>query len=479
MNKIANIAKNTSYLTLALILQKIISFSYFTLLARFVGPASLGKYYLAISLTTIFAIFIDLGFANVLTREVAKKDKEPAVWLGNILALKIPLTLITLLALFILVFVLGYDHLTKTLVYISAISMVLDSFTNSFFATSRGCHNLKFESIASVVFQLIVLIFGYSALLAGKGLIWAMMALVLASVFNFLYSFSVIYWKLKIKVRLIWDSAFIREIIMISWPFAVFAIFQRLYTYIDSVLLSIFASDIQVGLYQIAFKIIYALQFLPLAFTASLYPALSSYWRYNKEQLNITFERAINYLTIISLPIVLGVFLLADKVVLLFKDDYSAAAWPLKISIISLFFIFLNFPVGSLLNACDAQKKNTKNMIIVALSSVILNLILIPRFQALGAAWVVLITNSLMFVLGIYEAKKIVGSLSSGIFTIFFKSLGASLIMGLLIYSISNYLNIFLVTIIAAIFYFFCLFILGGFKKADIISIKNSFSKRL
>ena len=479
MNKIANIAKNTSYLTLALILQKIISFSYFTLLARFVGPASLGKYYLAISLTTIFAIFIDLGFSNVLTREVAKKDKEPAVWLGNILALKIPLTLITLLALFILVFVLGYDHLTKTLIYISAISMVLDSFTNSFFATSRGCHNLKFESIASVIFQLIVLVFGYSALLAGKGLIWAMMALVLASVFNFLYSFSVIYWKLKIKVRLIWDSAFVREIIMISWPFAVFAIFQRLYTYIDSVLLSIFAGDTQVGLYQVAFKIIYALQFLPLAFTASLYPALSSYWRYNKEQLNITFERAINYLTIISLPIVLGVFLLADKVVLLFKDDYSAAAWPLKISIISLFFIFLNFPVGSLLNACDAQKKNTKNMIIVALSSVILNLILIPRFQALGAAWVVLITNSLMFALGIYEAKKIVGSLSSGIFTIFFKSLIASLAMGLLIYLISNYLNIFLVTVIAAIFYFLCLFILGGFKKADIMSIKNSFSKSL
>ena len=161
MNKIANIAKNTSYLTLALILQKIISFSYFTLLARFVGPAFLGKYYLAISLTTIFAIFIDLGLANVLTREVAKKDKEPSVWLGNILALKIPLTLLTLLALVILVGFLGYDSLTKTLVYVSAISMVLDSFTNSFFATSRGCHNLKFESIASVVFQLIVLFFGY------------------------------------------------------------------------------------------------------------------------------------------------------------------------------------------------------------------------------------------------------------------------------------------------------------------------------
>ena len=68
MPKIANIAKNTSYLTLALVFQKIISFTYFTLLARYIGPASLGKYYLALSFTTIFAIFIDLGFANVLIR---------------------------------------------------------------------------------------------------------------------------------------------------------------------------------------------------------------------------------------------------------------------------------------------------------------------------------------------------------------------------------------------------------------------------
>ena len=261
--------------------------------------------------------------------------------------------------------------------------------------------------------------------------------------------------------------------------FALFAIFQRFYTYLDSVFLSIFSGDEQVGLYQVAFKIIYALQFLPLAFTASLYPALSSYWRHNKEQLAITFERALNYLTIISLPIIVGVFLLADKIVLLFKDDYSAAAWPLKISIISLFFIFLNFPVGSLLNACDAQKRNTRNMIIVTIASVALNLILIPQFQALGASWVVLVTNFLMFILGMREAKKIIGSWRKSIFSIFFKALVASLLMGIIVYFGANYINIFLLTIIAALSYFIFLYSLGGFSKSDIMSIKNSFLKKV
>ena len=187
----------------------------------------------------------------------------------------------------------------------------------------------------------------------------------------------------------------------------------------------------------------------------------------------------MNYLTIISLPIIVGVFILADKVVLLFKDDYSLAVWPLRISILSLIFIFLNFPIGSLLNACDAQKKNTKNMIIVALVSVALNLILIPRFQAIGASWVVLTTNFLMFILGMIEARKIVGNFRKNIFSTFFKAFFASILMGLIVYLGAIYFNIFLLTIISAIFYFIFLFLVGGFSRADILSIKKSFVKKI
>lgn len=475
MNKVANIAKNTSYLTIALILQKIISFTYFTLLARYIGPAFLGKYYLAISLTSIFAIFIDLGFANVLTREVAKKEDEAPRWLGNILSIKIPLAFLSLIMLVIVVNVLGYDELTRNLVYVSCVSMVLDSFTSTFFATSRGRHNLKYESISSIIFQIIVLVVGYGALLLGHGLVWAMGALAFASVFNFVYSLSVVAYKLRIKIKLAFDRLFIKEIFIISWPFAVFAIFQRLYTYFDSVLLSVLAGDEQVGLYQVAFKIIFALQFLPQAFTASLYPALSAYWKHNREQLAITFERAMSYLIIISLPIVFGIFALADKVVLLFKSDYDAAAWPLKISIISLFFIFLNFPIGSILNACDAQKKNTRNMIIVTIASVLLNLALIPIYKAVGASLVVLITSALMFVLGLRESKKIVGTLGKKVGFLFFKVLAASLLMALIVFFGSAYVNIFVSVVVGGLLYFIALYLFGGFKKEDIASIKASF----
>ena len=446
MSKVANIAKNTSYLTLALILQKAISFTYFTLLARYIGPASLGQYYFAISFTTVFAILIDLGFANVLTREIAKRQDEAQRWLGNILALKIPLSILALTLVIILINWLGYDIAVKQLVYISAISMVLDSFTSTFFATIRGFHNLKYESISSVVFQIIVLTIGYGALLLGGELIFAMIALAIASTFNFAYSLAIVIFKLRIKIKLLYEKLFIKEILIISWPFALYAIFQRLYTYLDSVFLSFLAGDVQVGLYQIAFKVIFALQFLPMAFVASLYPAMSAYWQGNREQLLISFERALNYLTIISLPIIVGGVVLGNKIILLFKDGFQEALWPLRISIIALFFIFINFPIGSLLNACDRQKRNTWNMGIVMIASLILNLILIPRFQAIGASITVLATNALMTFLGIIWVKKIIPYRLRKNMAVFLKALLAASVMGLAAFWGGQYLNIFIIT---------------------------------
>jgi len=480
MTKIANVAKNTSYLTLALILQKIISFTYFTFLARSLGPDDLGKYYFAISFTTIFAIFIDLGLVNVLTREVAKTQEKAKDLLGNVLFLKIPLAAVALLAVALMINLMGYPAITKNLVYISSICMILDSFSTTFFAVIRGFHNLKFESIASVIFQLIVMVFGLAALYSGLGLVWIMVSLALASAFNFIYSSFILWKRWHIRIFPVYNEALTKIIIKIAIPFGLFAVFQRVYTYLDSVLLSIIAGDRYVGLYQIAFKIVFALQFLPMAFTASLYPAMSSYWVDNRQQLAISFERAMNYLIIISLPISFGIAVLAGKIMVIFRSGFTEAILPMQIIIMSLLFVFINFPIGSLLNACDRQKINTINMIVVTIFSIILNLILIPKYQAVGASITVLLTNFLMFALGIIQVEKIIKYSKKKIALVFLKSFLAAGIMAAAIWYLKFSVNIFILAIGGGLFYFAALLASGGFRKEDIVSIYNSFlSKKL
>ena len=63
-----SVAKNTTILTFAFIVQKILSLVYFTYLARQMGDANLGSYTAAIAFVSIFSIFADFGLGPVLIR---------------------------------------------------------------------------------------------------------------------------------------------------------------------------------------------------------------------------------------------------------------------------------------------------------------------------------------------------------------------------------------------------------------------------
>lgn len=475
--KVANIAKNTSYFTLALIIQKVISFSYFTIYARVLGPEDLGKYYFAISFTSIAALFIDLGLANVLTREIAKTKEQAQKLLNNSLIIKVPLVALSWLVVFAVVNLWGYEDLVRDLVYIAAAVMVLDSFSSMFYATVRGFHNLKYESISAVVYQTVVLLFSLLVLHNHWDIRWLMVSLLLASFLNLVYSWLVSGFKYGLRLRWDWDWPLAKKLLLITVPFGLYVIFQKVYTFADSVILFKLIGDWAVGIYQIPFKIVMALQFLPAAFIASLYPAMSQYWKDNRQQLSVTFERAMNYSIIIALPITMGIMALSNKVVLLFADGYSQAVLPLRIVMISLFLMFLAQPVGALLNACDQPKKNTQNMAVVTVFSLVLNLILIPLWGVAGAAVTMTSSSLLLLLLGWRLVPQIIKYRWLVIAKVFVKALLAALFMGLFVYVGQNRLSLPLVVVVGAAIYGALLFLLGGFKKEDLRSILKSFKR--
>ncbi len=473
--KISSIARNTSYFTLALVLQKIISLAYFTMYARVLGPADLGQYYFAVSITSIFSIFIDFGLGNILTREIAKDESRASSLANTILTAKLFFSLATLAILFIWTGLWHYDPLTKQLIYISSIAMVLDNFTGIFYAILRGYHNLKFESIASVIFQLIVLGASLIVININGDIRWLMASLGLASLFNLGYSWLAARRLAGLHLRLSWDAATFKQVFLLALPFAIYAIFQRFYTYFDSVLLFKFAGDQAVGLYQVPFKIVVAIQFLPMAFTASLYPALSAYWQRNREQLAITFERAISYSLILSIPIMIGTIVLADQIITIFKESFSAVAWPLQVTMLAVPFMFLGFPVGSLLNACDRQKRNTINIAITSIASAALNFYLIPKWGVMGACVTNLITSIVMLGLGWLVIPQIFKLRLKRLAVMVIKVSAAGICMGIGVYLLKSITHPIVNIVFGALLYLIALFVFRGFTKEDIQSVLASF----
>lgn len=475
------ILKNTSYLTIAFILQKILSFLYFIYIARELGPVDLGLYDPVKSLIPIMLILIDFSLSVVLVREIARKPENAELYLNSVLGIKLIFAFIIILGMGLYTNFSNFTPLIKTILYLDAIIVALDTFTLTFFAVFRGLQNMKFESIGIVGTQVLTIIFGVLSLKFDWGLQSLFIAVAIGSIFNFLFSLLMLRKKLKIKVRFGWDSFIIKRFLKTALPFAMAAILVKIYTYTDRFMLLKVDGQSYVGWYITAHKLTYALEFIPSAFAVSIFPAMSSFFLYSKKDLARTFEKAMHYLMLIALPISLGIFVLADQIILtIYGDAFETSIVPLRILIAGLIVIFLNFPVGAFLNTCNKQVINTINMAIAVAVNVGLNIyfIWIKGFSFKGAAIAALISGVILFILGLRWIGKVIDYSKSFLIKMFIKSMGSAVIMAILLLFIKNYLSIFYSIPIAAIIYTILIVLFKAISRKDLRIFYKSVAKK-
>ncbi len=475
------ITQNTTYYTFALIFQKILAFIYFTFLARVLGAEDLGKYAFAFSFTTIFSVLVDVGLSPVLTREIAKDRQKSKSLISNILGIKIGLSIFIYALIVLLINLLGYPELTKLLVYLTGLVMLLDNFSTTFWATLRGRQNLKYESLGIILFQIVLVTVGGLLLYLKAGVVFLVWAMVLASSFNFVFSYFQMRRRLQLKPKVVFHKSLIKSLLKISIPFALAGIFARLNTQIDMVFLSKLGChyaavcESNVGIYSIASKITLAIQFIPLAFVAAVFPAMSHYFVNDKQKLAETFEKSLRYLMVIGAPIAVGTAVLAPVFVpKIFGLEYVYSVLPLQILMASLVFIFLTFPIGSFLNATSRQKRNTANIGIAVLVNIILNLILIPKFIYAGAAAASLASALVVSFLGLWAVPKVIKYNKKYLASSFLRSLFAAGVMGLILYLLLTKLHFIILGVLGVIIYFIVLYLINGFKKSDLKDLLSS-----
>lgn len=468
-----SVTKNTTYLTLAYIGQKILSFFYFVLVARALGVEGLGKYTFAMSFTALFAVLIDCGLNSALIRETAKFPEKAKQYLSSILSTKIFFSFFAYGLVVLIVNLLGYPAVTKQLVYLSGIPMIFDQLTNTFWAIFRGRQNLRQESINIVYNQLVVFAVGIAVIVCRLPLIYFILPFILASLFSFFYSALSVWHKCKIHYSLRFEWPALKFIFKIAIPFALIAIFSRVYSNLDAVLISKLAGDKALGWYGVAMKVPFALQFIPAALSAAVFPAFSRHFLYNKEQLRLTFERVMKLLLLIVAPISAGIAILAQPIVLFFYgSEYAASASPLQIMMAGLVFVFLNYALGALLNACNYQITNTVLAGITMILNVVLNVLLIPRFGFVGASWAFLGSHALLFCVSLFFAGRIVRFSPSNLLLVAIKICAAAGLMGLSVAALLPKIHFLMTIPIGAAVYGLAVFTFRAIKLNEIKRIK-------
>ena len=388
-------------MTAASIAQKVISFAYFTLIARSIGVTGTGKYFFALSFTTVFVVFVDLGFTNVLIREVAKGKERAQGLLSLVFGSKIILGSLAYLAVVVAINLLDYPIETRHLVYLSGVTMLFDSLHLTLYGVLRAFGDLKYEALSIPASQLCSMILGSFFLFFHLPLVFLILAFTIPSMLNAGFAAIIVIRRYHLRLLPAYDWGNILSFARLAFPFALSAIFARLYSYADTILLSKMAGDAAVGWYSIPYKITFAFQFIPLALTAALYPRLSEYFVDDKKRLTDTFVQSITYLLVVAVPIAFGISVLARPIILtLYKEEFLPSVVPLMILIMSLLFSFISFPIGAMLNACNRQKTQTAIVGITLAVNIILNLILIPRYGATGAAIAAGVGNMLLALVG-------------------------------------------------------------------------------
>jgi len=467
------VAQNTSFLTVASVLQRAISFVYFIVIARIIGVENTGVYFFAITFTTIFTVVADFGLNPVLTREAARYPEKSEEFFSTVFLTKIVFGVVAygLVVFFINLF--NYPTLTKELVYLSGLTMFFDNLHSSFYSLFRARKNLIYESIGIIGSQFLTAIIGTIALLNHWPLLWLILAYTIPSGLNVLYSGWFAHKIYNLKHFWLWRKELFVAFVVFSWPFALAGIISRFYSYSDSLLMSKMLSPQELGWWSVPYKITFAFQFIPVALVASVYPAMSSFYLEEKEKIGELFEKSWRYLLTIVLPLSFGLMVLAYPVITkIYKPEYAPAVPVLQILLISLIFGFLAFTTGALLNATNHQKIQTSLLGVSLVISVVLNLILLPRLGIIGAAVSATISNFVLLLGGFVFSRRYVVISGRNLWKYFNQAFWPAVVMAVVVYLLVQKIN-FLITIpIGVLVYFILLWLTGGIDRELINNIK-------
>lgn len=466
-----SIVRNTTLMIASSICQKIISLAYFTILARKIGPANIGLYTSALAMTTMFVIFVDLGFTNVFIRESSRDKQNMQRLLSSVLGAKAICGFASYAAMYLILKALNFEPEFTFMVCLSGITMLFDSFNLTMYGALRAEHDLKYESFAMIASQFISLVIGLVSIYLGLPLYFLVLAFTAPSALSAIYSTIILRYKYNLNISLSFTRAELKRIGLMSLPFALAAIFGRIYSYVDVIMLKKIAGNAAAGIYSTPSKITFAFQFIPMALTASLYPRFSQYFAENENKLKKVFIDSLRCLIIIAVPISVGISLLSrDIIMMFFTEKYAQSILPLRILIFSLVFSFASFPIGSFLNACNKQNIQTAIAGFILLLNLIMNIFLIPRFSAAGAAVSALACNITLAFLGYMYIVKKIGVGQGNMSFLLLKIIICSLFMALVMTLSKVFGNLFISILLGALAYVSSVFIL---KAATLREVKE------
>lgn len=404
MEKNKSLVKNSFYYIMYRLINVIYPMVTATYVSRVLEPAGIGD----ISLVQTIVVFIVacalLGIPSYGIREVSKttEKNERSKLFIELFIINAVSTSILAIAYYLIVNTINLK-INRVLFNIEGIILLLNFINVDWFY--QGMEEFKYITIRSCIVKFISMI-AIFVFVKNKNDI-ANYALIFSLAYAGNYLFNAINLKKYVSfenLKKIKPTKHLKNIFVL----AVTYISNEIYVMVDSVMLGIMTVNTQVGYYSNAMKLIQILIHVLTAVGVALLPRISSLRKLNKnEEIYKLIEKTIKLLLFVTIPSMIGICILSENlVVALFGNKFLPSKSILLIlSFLIVFRTFSNLFLQILIS--DNKDKNvSKTYFVAMLLNIILNLILIPKFKANGAAIASIISEFYIMLILFINSKK-------------------------------------------------------------------------
>lgn len=354
-------------------------------ISRILGAENIGIYSYTISIVTYFILFGSLGIAMYGQREVAyaQEDKEKySKCFFEILALRCITMTISMVIFYFIFAKSGEYKVYYTILLLEMIANILD--ISWFF---QGLEEFRKTVTRNIIVKIISIICIFIFVKTNndlKNYFWIyVLSTLIGNVSLWLYLPQYIK---KVNIKNINIFKHIKPTISLFIP----QIAIQIYTVLDKVMIGTIISDkSEVGFYEQSQKIVKILLTIVTSLGTVMLPRIAKiYMNGDKEKIQEYIRKAFNFVFFIAFPIMFGVIAVSNNFVpIFFGQGYDKVAMLINIISPILLAIGLSNVIGTqYLLPTKRQKEYTISVVLGAIINFIINMLLIKRCGALGAA---------------------------------------------------------------------------------------------
>lgn len=360
--------------------------------ARYLGPTQYGELAYALAYVAFFQSVAELGLNGIVIRDMARDRQASPAILGTVFRLRLFAgAFCWLVAMGLMSVIRPGDIHTLALTAIVAGSLVFQSADTVdlwFQSQTQSKRTVVAKAISYLISNLIKIVF----ILMNAPLIF----FAITGIAEIVFSAIALYYSYRrypAPLDWTWDIERGKKLIIESWPYMIAGLAVTIYIRIDQVMLREMLGTYELGMFSAALPLSTLFYFIPAMVAQSVGPAIAYKKMTDHDLYYKSIARLFRAMWCIMIPVSMIISLLSDNIIqMLYGISYSYSAKILGIH------VFSNIPVslGIMQSIWIINEKRNKlsmiKAIIGAVANIVLNLVMIPKYGAVGAAMVTVIS---------------------------------------------------------------------------------------